>query len=193
VDDLVKKIAVVQGVPSAQVQQLFRTLVERWQPTACLAGVVAEDHGLTDRACSAGFLRSLGDGERFPIFQDLGPNAPTCHLAGDGAVMAAAAVRRDIAGGCDLVVLSKFGKLEAEDGGLRDAFGAAIEAGIPVLTSVSPKFTSAWESFAAPLFVVVPGDADHIDAWWQEVRSHEKSHRAPKAGLVLRSLSLRSP
>ena len=47
--------------------------------------------------------------------------------------MAAAAVRRDIAAGCDLVVLSKFGKLEAGGGGLRDAFGAAIEAGVPVL------------------------------------------------------------
>jgi hypothetical protein len=169
--DLVKKIAVVQGVPSAQVQQLFQTLVDRWQPTACLAGVIAEDHGLADRACSAGFLRSLGDGKRFPIFQDPGPGAQACHLAGDGALTAAAAVRRDIAGGCDLVVLSKFGKLEAEGGGLRDAFGAAIEAGIPMLTSVSAKFATAWESFAAPLFVVVPDDADRIDAWWQAVRS----------------------
>jgi Protein of unknown function (DUF2478) len=168
--DLMKQIAVVQDVPSAQVQQLFQALVERWRPSACLAGAVAEDHGLADRACSAGFLRSLGNGERFPIFQDLGPSAPACHLAGDGAVMAAAAVQRDIAAGCDLVVLSKFGKLEAEGRGLRDAFGAAIEARIPVLTSVSARFAAAWESFAAPLFVVVPDDVDRIDAWWQAVR-----------------------
>jgi len=73
-----KKIAVVQGMPSAQVQDLFHTLVGRWQPSARLAGVVAEDHGLADRACSAGFLRSLGNGQRFPIFQDLGPGSTTC-------------------------------------------------------------------------------------------------------------------
>jgi hypothetical protein len=79
-----KKIAVVQGVPSAQVQELFQTLVGRWQPSARLAGVVAEDHGLADRACSAGFLRSLGNGERFPIFQDLGPGSKICHLAEAG-------------------------------------------------------------------------------------------------------------
>jgi Protein of unknown function (DUF2478) len=188
-DDLVRKIAVVQGVPSAQVQQLFQTLVERWQPSVCLAGVIAEDHGLADRACSAGFLRSLGDGERFPIFQDLGPGAQTCHLVGDGAVTAAAAVRRDIVGGCDLVVLNKFGKLEAEGGGLRDAFGAAIEAGIPVLTSVSAKFVTAWESFAAPLFVVVPDDANHIEAWWQEVRS---SASAPPRSLSREPALVRS-
>jgi len=188
-NDLVRKIAVVQGVPSAEVQRLFQTLVERWRLTTHLAGVIAEDHGLADRACSAGFLRSLGSGERFPIFQDLGAGAEACHLAGDGAVTAAAAVRRDIAGGCDLVVLSKFGKLEAEGGGLRDAFGAAIEAEIPVLTSVSPKFAAAWESFAAPLSIVVPGDVDGIDAWWQAVRSAGKRDRAPED----RSLSLQIP
>jgi hypothetical protein len=170
--DLDRKIAVVHGAPGAQVQHLFRTLVERWQPSVRLAGVIAEDHELPDRSCSAGFLRSLADGERFSIFQDPGPGSETCHLAGDGAVKAALAVRRDIAQGCDLVVLSKFGRLEAEGGGLREAFGAAIEAGIPVLTSVSGKFETAWRNFAAPLSVTVPDDADAIDAWWQTVRPH---------------------
>jgi hypothetical protein len=69
------------------------------------------------------------------------------------------------------VLLNKFGKLEASGGGLRDVLGAAIEAGIPVVTSVPATFAAAWESFAAPLFVVVPADADLIDAWWQAVRS----------------------
>lgn len=168
--DPVEKIAVVQGAPSAVVQDVFRMLVDRWQPSVSLAGVIAEDHGLPERACAAGYLRNLGDGERFSIFQDLGPGAKTCHLDGDGASAAAAAVRRDIAKGCDLVVLSKFGKLEAAGGGLRDAFAAALEAGVPVLTSVSPAFAAAWQDFATPLSVVVPADADRIDAWWHAVR-----------------------
>lgn len=167
-----RKIAVVQGAPSAQVQELFQALVGRWQSSVRLAGVVAEDHGLADRACSAGFLRSLGSGARFPIFQDLGIGSKACHLADAGVLAAADAVRQDIATGCDLVLLSKFGKLEANGGGLRYAFGAAIEAGVPVLTSVSASFAAAWESFAAPLFVVVPADADRIDAWWHAIRSH---------------------
>jgi hypothetical protein len=41
---------------------------------------------------------------------------------------------------------------------------------VPVLTSVSSGFAAAWQSFAAPLFVVVPADADMIDAWWNAVR-----------------------
>ncbi|TXL71114.1 DUF2478 domain-containing protein [Vineibacter terrae] len=174
--EAVKKIAVVQGMQGAVVQDLFRVLAARWQGCARLAGVIAEDHGLPGRACSAGYLRSLASGERFAIFQDLGPGSAGCHLAGDGALAAAAAVRRDIATGCDLVLLSKFGKLEANGGGLRDAFGAAIEAQVPVLTSVSPAQLAAWKAFAAPLFTVVPADADRIDAWRRSVRPPNAPH-----------------
>jgi hypothetical protein len=54
------------------------------------------------------------------------------------ALTAAGAVRRDIAAGCELVVLSKFGKLEAAGEGLAPAFKAALDARLPLLTSVSP-------------------------------------------------------
>jgi Protein of unknown function (DUF2478) len=164
-----KKIAVVQGAPSADVQALFRTLVDRWRPSAHLAGVIAEEHGLPDRACTAGYLVSLTSGERFQIFQDLGPGSKGCHLAAAGALAAAEAVRRDIAAGCDLVVLSKFGHLEKNGGGLRDAFSAAIEAGVPVLTSVSPAYMPAWESYAARLSETMPLDPGQIDGWWRSV------------------------
>ena len=51
-----------------------------------------------------------------------------------------------------------------------DAFAAAIEAHVPVLTSVSPAFEAAWAKFAAPLFVTLPADPIKVDAWWQAVR-----------------------
>lgn len=159
-------IAVVRGAPGAAVQDLFRALVDRWQPSVRLAGVVAESHGLAGRACSAGYFRNIGTGELFPIFQDLGPGSTACHLEGAGALTAAEAVQRDIAAGCDLVLLSKFGKLEAGGEGLLDSFKSAIEAELPVLTSVSPAFEAAWVGFAGPTFAVLPADAAKIDAWW---------------------------
>jgi Protein of unknown function (DUF2478) len=180
-----KKIAVVQGAPSADIQVLFRSLAARWRSSARLAGVIAEDHGLPDRACAAGYLVSLADGERFRIFQDLGPGAKGCHLAPAGALAAAAAVQSDVAAGCDLVVLSKFGQLEKKGSGLRDAFTAAIEAGIPVLTSVSPAYMAAWESYAAPLSVTIAPDPEQIDAWWQSVRpaqEHDPKPQRPTTG-----------
>ena len=169
-DTAVKRIAVVQGAPGATIQDLFRGLISRWRPSTRVVGVTAESHGLDDRACSAGFLRNIGTGERFPIFQDLGPGSTACHIDGASMLPAAEAVQRDIAAGCDVVLLSKFGKLEAEKSGLVDVFAAAIEAHVPVLTSVSPAFEAAWTQFAAPLFVTLPADPVKIDAWWQAVQ-----------------------
>jgi hypothetical protein len=69
------------------------------------------------------------------------------------------------------VVLNRFAKLEAGRGGLTSAFAAAVEAGLPVLTSVSPAFQGAWEQFAAPLFVMLPAEPEMVDAWWRAVRA----------------------
>jgi hypothetical protein len=169
--------AAVQGAPSAVVQDLFRAFVGRWQSSVRIAGMIEEGHGLADRACSAGRLRSIVDGSLYPIFQDLGPGSTACHLDGRGALTAGEAVRRDLAAGCDLVILSKFGKLEAGREGLAAAFTAAIEAGVPVLTCVSPTFCDAWMRFASPLSVVLPAQADAIDGWWRAVRSRAERER----------------
>lgn len=159
-------VAVVQGAPSSLVQSMFRACVERWRPDVRIAGVIEEDHGLGERVCSAGKLRNIVDGRSYPIFQDLGSGSSACHLDGTGAISASEAVRLDIAAGCDLVLLSKFGKLEAAGTGLAPAFIAAIEAGVPLLTAVSPAFQAAWERFAAPFFIALPADPEMIEAWW---------------------------
>ena len=62
------------------------------------------------------------------MFNDLGSGSTTCHLESACVLAAAERVREDIATGCDLVVLNKFGKLEAACGGLRDTF-AYTDAG----------------------------------------------------------------
>ena len=71
-------------------------------------------------------------------------------------------------------------------GGLRDAFSAAIEAGVPVLTSLSPAYQEAWESFAAPLSVMMPADPARLDAWWQAVRSPTIGTVGPPLGHEIR-------
>lgn len=187
-DQAVKTIAVVQGASSTLVQDLLRDFVERWRSSARIAGVVEESHGLPNRACSAGRLQSLISGVSYPIFQDLGEGSSACHLEGGGAVTASEAVRQDIGAGCDLVVLSKFGKLEAAGEGLNAAFCAAIEAGVPVLSAVSPKFQEAWDHFATPLYVGLPAEADALDRWWAQVNgsaaspSRQASERVSSAG-----------
>jgi len=94
-----------------------------------------------------------------------------CHLDGIGAVAAAAAVQSDIAAGCDLVLLNKFGKLEIAGDGLASAFRAAITAGLPLLTSVSPAHNEAWRRFLGQVFAVLPADPAAIELWRHAVQT----------------------
>jgi transposase len=90
--------------------------------------------------------------------------------ASPSVLAAAARVKQDIAAGCDLVVLSKFGKLEAAGGGLSAAFTTAGAAGVPVLTSVSPALETEFQALAVSCYSVLPANAAAITAWWNTVR-----------------------
>jgi hypothetical protein len=167
----VKKIAAVQGASSAAIRELFRAHAARWRTSARIVGMLEETHGSQDQACGAGYLVSIVSGERYSIFQNLGRGSTACRVDPTGVLLAGEVVRRDIAAGCDLVMLNRFAKLEAERKGLMSAFAEAVEADVPVLTSVSPAFQGAWERFASPLFVMLPAKPAAIDEWWQAVRS----------------------
>jgi hypothetical protein len=155
-----KPIAAVQGGTSAEIQRLLQAFVAELQPATRIAGVIEEDPD------GDGRLRSLTDGRAFPIFQDLGSSSCACGLDAGSVASACEAVRRDVAAGCDLLVLSKFGKLEAERSGLAGAFTAAVETRTPILTSVGSKYDAPWRAFAAPLFVMLRPELAAVRQWW---------------------------
>lgn len=66
---------------------------------------------------------------------------------------------------CDLVVLSEFGKLESERGGLLAAFVAAALLEKPVITAVSPAFSASYLAYVGPFGTVVPPDEETLHAW----------------------------
>jgi hypothetical protein len=68
--------------------------------------------------------------------------------------------------GSDLVILSKFGKLEAAGQGLFPAFQAAIAAGRRLLTSVSSKHGDVWRALA-PDAALLEADEAALTAWWR--------------------------
>jgi Protein of unknown function (DUF2478) len=174
-DQPAPNIAVVRGASNAEIQDIFRSLAEHWQPEFRLAGVVAESCGLADRFCPAGYLRNLATGALFSIFHDRGPGTLECHLDGAGAVAAAGAVQRDIGAGCDLVLLNKFGQLEAAGDGLAGAFRAAVATDLPLLTSVSPTHDQAWRQFADRQYAILPADPAAIDLWRRSVQTRSGS------------------
>jgi hypothetical protein len=159
-------IAALQGGSTPEMQSLLDGFAASLPAPYRAVGVVEEIPPGGPPDGSTAQLRSLTDRRRYDIFQDLGPHSKSCGLLADNVLTACAAVCHDLAQGCDLVVLSKFGKLEAEGSGLLDAFGAAVAAQIPILTSVAPKFDAEWAAFASPYFVILPPDPAAIAAWW---------------------------
>ncbi|MCJ2131160.1 DUF2478 domain-containing protein [Methylobacterium sp. E-045] len=157
-------ILAVQGATTDAIQSLLMAFAMRWRASGVrIVGAVEEPSPVSECAV----LRDLGSGRIYSVHQDLGAGSKACRLDGSGVAEACEAIRRQIQTGCDLVILSKFGKLEAGRSGLVAAFTAAVEARIPILTAVSPSYSSSWHTFAGELATVAPANAEALDAWWQ--------------------------
>lgn len=163
------KAARIRASRSSLAQVLLKKVVAQWQSTGLsIAGLIEESHGLSDRVCNAGLLRDVVSGEAYSIYLDELPPGKICHIDASGAERACAAVLAGIED-CDLLVLSKFGKLEAAGGGLFPAFVAANEAGKPVLTTVSEKHLPAWKAFV-PDAAVLQAEMSALQDWWTAVQ-----------------------
>jgi hypothetical protein len=166
-------ILAVQGADREVIQALLAQAARR------LASSGARVIGVIEHLPEGGghedvLLVDLASGETNRLHQDLGPGAAGCSLDPAGLAAASAGVERAIAArlaeGGDLsdtvVVLSKFGRQEADGQGLTSAFHAAVAADLRVLTSVSPTVRGQWEAFVGDLAHIVPARLDTVDAWW---------------------------
>ncbi len=167
------RILALQGADRVGVRRALDEAVQRFRARGLLVlGAVEtlpnpndpEDVHLLDLASDA----------QYPLNQKLGPGAAGCSLDPEGLAAACAAVEASIArldggAGRALVVLSKFGRQEAEGRGLTDAFHAAVLADLPILTSVSPTVAAAWAAFSGPLARFGGMAPEEIDAWFDGI------------------------
>jgi hypothetical protein len=160
-------IAALRGAPSEAIQDILaRFGEERKREGLRVVGVVEVSRCESKGFCKRLAVRDLASGELIEISQDLGSGSTACNLDPGGLANACQSVERAISEGGDVVVLSKFGKLEAARGGLCDAFRAAIMADLPIITAVSSIFSEYWLHFAGSLSNDVAPAMDALDAWW---------------------------
>ena len=126
-----------------------------------LAGAVQTNHERgADCSCDMD-LTVLGcDGAPVRISQSLGSGSQGCRIDSGALAVAAGRAAKVLDRGADLVIVNKFGRVEAEGGGFRDLIAQALDSGIPVLVAVPPKFQGAFTEFAGDLSQAVePGAA----------------------------------
>ena len=88
----------------------------------------------------------------------------TRHLA-SVATEIATAVQDD----ADLVIINRFGKLEAEGQGLIALIEQAVSADVPVLAAVPGHRFATLLKFSAGMNVRIPCHRPALDRWWRSV------------------------
>ncbi|HEY1746023.1 MAG TPA: DUF2478 domain-containing protein [Xanthobacteraceae bacterium] len=169
----VRQVAAIRAARGTETQPLLAALVAEWRAAgARIVGFVGELHGLPDRTCGAGFLRDVAFDKPYPIYLEEPASGKSCHLDAPGVSAASAALLSQIPGS-DLVVLNKFGKLEAMGEGLPPAFRLAIDAGKPLLTTVSATHRDAWCAFV-PGALELDADKAALRNWWRAIEHTDR-------------------
>ncbi len=161
-------VATEHGVPQ---QALLLEFAERRRAEGLrVAGVVEVVEPSARGACKARLALDLTTGARFVLSQELGAGSTACNLDPRGLAQACAAAQRAIDAGADLVILSKFGKIETERGGFCDAFATAIAAELQIVTTVNSEWRDEWARFAGSLADDVEASAEALETWWRAQR-----------------------
>lgn len=162
----VKRIAALQGATSHELQGTLSAFARELQSQGFrVAGIIEESACGGAGDCKSLSVKDIASGETIPISQRLGAGSEACNLDPGGLAIACGLVEQAIDRGVDVVVLSKFGKLEASRSGLCDAFRAAILADIPVITAVSAPVSQDWDCFAGELSEYIEADIGALATW----------------------------
>jgi hypothetical protein len=111
-------------------------------------------------------LKDLATGNVCAIAEERGRHAAGCRL--DVGVLTE--IGEDVINGLRdgeprLLVVNKFGKIEAAGGGLRGAIAEAVELGVPVLVGVPARNLDSWRAFAGALALELPVESRAIAEW----------------------------
>jgi hypothetical protein len=126
----------------------------------------------------------LPGGEVVRLAQESDAHGAGCRL--DAGRLADLAKQLDTAieGGADLVIINRFGRSEAEGGGLIDLVARALDADIPVLIAVPERRFSAWIRFSNGMNVRLACRRDALNRWWQSVAG-TAMHRSPSVAACI--------
>ncbi len=117
-----------------------------------------------DRRCDV-LLEDLATGHRTLLFENRGAGARGCRLDVAALLEASVKIESSLEHDPALLVLNKFGKVEAEGGGMCGLMAKALERGIPAIIGVPARNLNAWRDFAGEFSVEFSEDADQIAKW----------------------------
>lgn len=129
-------------------------------------GLVQRNRPAADRAKHDMDLEELGSGKVFHISKDRGALAQGCRLDVEMLLIAGEVLEDALEHGCDLLIVNKFGRTEAEGGGLRNLLARSVSHEITTVVGVPRRHVGAWLHFADGLSdLCEAGDTEALAAW----------------------------
>jgi nucleoside-triphosphatase THEP1 len=128
------------------------------QAGRCVLGLLMRQR-VGDASCqSAMVLTDIETGEAYGVSQALGSGSNACSADPQAFARASRVLHDALERQPDLVIINRYGSLEAENGGFVAELLALLAQGIPVLTVVSTRHLDAWHRFVgeAPLLPSIP-------------------------------------
>ena len=110
-------------------------------------------------------VEELYSGTVMQLSEDRGPEARGCRLDRSILAEASALLLNALDEKPDILVLNKFGKIEAEGAGLRDVLAKAVEMNVPIIVGVPFRNLDQWRIFAGDMAEECPVDAEQIRRW----------------------------
>lgn len=117
-----------------------------------------------DKRCDV-LLEDLASGHRTLLFEDRGAGARGCRLDVAALIAASMKIESSLDSNPALLVLNKFGKVEADGGGMRGLMAKALERGIPAIIGVPARNLEAWRNFAGEFSTELSEGTDQIGEW----------------------------
>jgi nucleoside-triphosphatase THEP1 len=132
-------------------------------------GVVQTQTARDDHCACEMVLVDLEDGNRFLISQNLGPGSVSCRVDPAGVAAASVSLRRALAEGANLVIVNRFGRLEAGGGGFAAEMLALMANGVPMLTMVSERYLDEWRRFTGHAGSELPAQRQALETWFADL------------------------
>lgn len=110
-------------------------------------------------------IQDIHTGEVYPISQALGSGSQSCSLNPGALANASAVLRAALADKPDLVIVNRFGNMEAKGQGFAAEMLAIMAEDIPVLTVTSHQYQQQWLAFTGEQGGLLPQSIDTILQW----------------------------
>jgi len=110
----------------------------------------------------------LSTGAYLSIAQDLGKHNTSCCLDAEAVSNASTILQAARMQSPDLLIVNRFGKLEAEGDGFADEMLEIMSEGTPMLTVVAERFLPQWREFTGGLATEIAPDSAALHQWYDQ-------------------------